>query len=184
MHYEDDLPINIAEIDGNRVRKYGYASMAETVIFMEKLCRFLIAQPDPTIVPVYDFQSHGRQPDGNLHYTYDMEKLYRLPRDEKKIIQEAAHEWYDYGNYPSESRREVLVDGWKEYPDLMNFLERLMQLGRYTDINRGNIMLHRDGSYRVIDLESFFHTPLNHHKNMWFQCEPETSSQSANFSAL
>jgi hypothetical protein len=167
--YVHDLPHNIEYINDNTVRKIGRASTRETVLFMETLCRYLFEHPDPTIVSVYGFCDYGRQTDGNYLYTYDMEKLYRLTKYEKKIVQAVADDWYGYGIHPSESKSEAIVIGRKEYPDLLKFLEDLTRLGRYTDLNYGNIMMNGARDYKIVDLEGFFHAPLNHSQNLWFQ---------------
>lgn len=167
--YINNLPFNVKKLDGNRVRKTTRCSMLETIIFMEKLCSYLIKNPDPTIVPVYDFCYCGRITDGTHQYEYEMEQLYQLPRDEKRIVDAASDDWYDSGFYPSQSKIEIVVASQTEYPDLFNFLESITRLGRYTDLHSGNLMLDRDGNYRLVDLESFFHTPLDHYKNRWFQ---------------
>lgn len=175
--YVNHLPYFIKMVGDNVVRKTAQASMPETIQFMEKICNFLIAHPVPTIVPVYDFQYHGRQEDGNHHYTYDMEKMCRLSGDEKKIINTVADDWATHSNRPSECLLEWAVRGRADHPDLMDFLEFVIRDGNYSDLHSGNIMLDSDGRYRLIDLEGFYHTPLSHHKNRWFQCAPETSSQ-------
>lgn len=158
--------------------------MREMLIFMETLCQHLIARPDPSIVHVLDFQDHGRHRDGTYIYTYDMERLYPLTKSEKKIIQAAKSDWFYGGRFPSISLFEEVVKGKKEYPDLIDFLEKVMRAGRYTDIHDGNIMIDTVRDYKLIDLEGFYHAPLDHYKNQWFQCEHEVSSSSVNSSAL
>lgn len=167
--YVNRLPYFVKLVNDTTVRKHAQASMIESVLFMEKLCNYLIAHPDPTIVPVYGFEYLGREEDGNFHYTYDMEKLYHLSRDEKNVIEEIAADWYGAARLPSESHLEWVRRGRCEYSGLVNFLETVIKLNRYTDINRGNIMLDQDGNYRLIDLESFFHSPIDNEKNLWFQ---------------
>ena len=149
---------NIVELedDSCRVRKTGYASMLETLVFMKTLCNYLIKNPDPTIVPVYAFEDYGWQSSGSYMYTYDMERMYSLSRSEKDIINRLL----DYN---------VLCDATNSHPELISFIKTIIQLKRYTDINSGNIMLDAEGQYRLIDLESFFHAPLNHPQNLWFQ---------------
>jgi len=162
---------NIAELedDSCKVRKTGLASMLETLVFMKTLCNFLIKNPDPTIVPVYAFQDCGWQSNGNYMYTYDMERLIPLSRYEKKIIRSSADGFFERGLFPSENHSEVIADGKKDYPGLLEFLENVMRLGHYGDINEGNFMMDTMGQYRIIDLEGFYHVPLNHTKNLWFQ---------------
>lgn len=164
-----NLPWNISLLENDKIRKTSRSTMRETVIFMEKLCKFLIGNPDPTIVTIYDFADYGWQKDGTYLYTYDMEKLWHLSRNEKKIIQVVADDWYEMGILPHESNCELVRAAEKDYPKLYIFLDKLTKLDRYTDLNTGNVMLDQFGEYRTVDLEGFYHAPLNHYKNLWFQ---------------
>jgi hypothetical protein len=169
--FPKNLPHNIEYLDDNtRVRKTGYASKHETVLGMQVICNDLIKKPDPTVVPVYAFDDCGRQTSGIYKYTYDMQTLRNITSYEKKIIRVAADDFLERGIFPSESHSETIVCARKSYLTLIEFLEKVMQLNRYDDINDGNIMMDYDGNYRLIDLESFLHFRLE--RNI---CEPIAS---------
>jgi hypothetical protein len=55
----------------------------------------------------------------------------------------------------------------ENYPQLMEFLDKVTTLGRYHDLHSGNVMRTPDADYCLIDLEGFTQTPINIPANDW-----------------
>lgn len=168
--------------DGFTIRKTVLCSNEETLQFMQALCQHLMARPDPTIVPVYDFQYLGRKSNHSFQYSYDMKRLGDLTEGEKKSIWEvvrAKGAWANskYCSAPTtdplhkfRSDAEITPEqAWMSYPQLMNYLTELIKRDRYYDLHDENIMRDEDYSYRIIDLEGFLNLPLSLPENDWIR---------------
>jgi len=166
MNYSDRFHYGITVLDdGVTVRKTANVSRDVTYIFIETLINHFIRNPDPLVVPVYNFEFISHK-GGMYSYSYDMMRLSMLSITEKKLIDRIG-DLYDshvakacflkYEEYP----------GADEYPELFRFLTEVTTGGKYWDIHSGNIMMDPDGNYRLIDLEGFLKTPLELEVNDW-----------------
>lgn len=155
LHPSDDLPIGISYIGDTVVRKEATCSRLEKLLFMKRLLKHLIKNPDPTIVPVFRFEDLGFY-DEAYHYTYDMQRLNPLSHFELKIITKVSDCWRGYGWLPSSNGSEMALEGWTHHPKLMQFLENVAIDNRYTDLHEGNIMRDQDDNFRLIDIEAFY----------------------------
>lgn len=163
--YPTRLPYGLEYIDRNTVRKNGIFSLKNNRYFMEVLCNHLIHNPDPMVVPVLDFKM-GSVKNGEYYYSYDMKALLDLYTEEKRIVNWVADHYEEEG-LPSQSVDAYIQQGWLEWPELMQFLEQWIAMQRHRDIHDGNIMIDEEGSYRLIDLEAFIHSPLDAPINNW-----------------
>jgi hypothetical protein len=162
--------------DGFIVRKTAVCTGKEAFSFMKALCKHLIAQPDPMIVPTYSFEYIGEST-GIYKYQYDMMRLGNISEREKQIIWQVVDAWragsYDPAKHflphrPIGYKDYITVEqAWEAYPKLMAFLNEIIKLGRYHDLHGENIMLDNDAEYRLVDLESFNNPPLSLPENNW-----------------
>lgn len=158
-------------VDELTVRKEAQVGSRETYEFVRAVINHFIRKPDPMVVPVYRFEAIEEKDEGvskrwgTYRYAYEMMRMGMLDRDERTVI-DVAHPYYHNG-IPVDVKHDILQMGWKSYPKMMKFLNKVFMQGRYTDIHSGNFMKDRDGEYRIIDLEGFGGCPLNQAKNDW-----------------
>jgi hypothetical protein len=167
------LPAGLSYQDNGRIiRKVAGYSNLDALCFVKRLCQHFIRHPDPTVVPVLDFQDLGWQIDtdnffGFYMYSYDMLALQDLSDHEKILIDKVKDHWFMDKEFPADAKTESILMGWHNHPELMTFLQSTMELGRYLDLHSGNIMADQDGHYRLIDIEGFLTYPLNDPKHVW-----------------
>ena len=152
-------------LDEMTVRKTAQSSTSDLVEAVEKMCRILIAQPDPMIVPVYAFQI-DKAPTGTggyFEYHYDMLRLGMLSQEEKTLV--------DYLAYPNSIYASYIAQESEHYPALVVFMKEMLRQGRYNDRHSGNVLKDEDGHYLIIDLEGFMHYPPEDKANDWFRKE-------------
>lgn len=156
-------------IGDHTVRKEVTYTTLQGFLFQKALIRHFILHPDPMVVPVYHFEVLENQPStsggsyGRFTYAYEMMRLGMLENDEKRIIEKAgSFRWM--GHIPdSELKLER-----KGYTKLIEFMEKVISMGRYDDIHGGNFLKDNDGDYRIIDLEGFDgFRPLEDPRNNW-----------------
>lgn len=160
-------------LDEHTVRKEFGTSDKEVVHFMNGLLEHLILDPDPLIVPVYDFYIKGIE-NGRWSYRYDMQRCAPISAEDKWIV-EAVGDSIDmeapYRDITSvwddEFTGRELAQVWKDHFELMNFLEQIVKQGRYFDLHGGNVMINHDNNYVLIDLEGFINVPLSLPENNW-----------------
>lgn len=143
-------------IDEFTVRKSGTLYGKDSIKFMAALCQHLIKNPDPTIVPILDFQYLGYS--GNVHrYTYDMVRLGLISSEEKTLID-------GFRFMRSNPRPRPTSD---VYPKLIQFCNKIVDENRYGDLHSGNVMMNSDSDYLLVDLEGFLNHPLSRPSNNW-----------------
>jgi len=158
-------------LENNLVRKKFTTSSPDYMNVLVKLFNYLSLNPDPKVVPFYNFQfstTRNEYPypyDRYIYsYQYDMLRCGLLPKEERDFI-----EWV--GNRHEADGIDCLhhheVNTKKHsFPKLFKFLEEVITENRYWDIHSGNIMFNEDWDYVLIDLEGFVseHYPS---KNLW-----------------
>lgn len=141
------------------IRKEAMMGTKKNFEFFSKLVRHLIANPDPTVVPVYNFEvleeAYSGTMWGTFRYAYEMMRLPMLSREEKYAINIFTNHRYnmDRGQDPT------LLQQKKELPELAKFMTKVFNDGNYTDIHDGNFLKDEEGNYRIIDLEGFYKYP-------------------------
>lgn len=156
------------------VRKTWIASSETYVLDVCQVVNHFILKPDPKVVPVYDWQYFGKAEHG-YKYSYSMERMCPLSREEKTIIDVAGDFELKFVNDPMVlCAREACDDLARENLELIAFLVEVIKDGKYHDLHSGNIMLDLDGNYRLIDLEGFVSSNYNSVRNKWFKEEKIT----------
>lgn len=151
------------------VRKTWIVSTETYALNVCQLVNNFIHNPDSKIVPVYDWQYFGRA-DHGYKYSYSMERMCSLSREEKTIIDVAGDSESRFAKDPMLlCAQESCEDLAQENPDLIAFLLEVIKDGKYHDLHSGNIMLDLDGNYKLIDLEGFLSSNYNSVRNKWFQ---------------
>jgi hypothetical protein len=163
IRYPTRLPSGLQILDGLKVRKTARCSMEHTFRFMDALINHFIRQPDPTVVPVYQFLNLSTA--SRFEYSYDMDLLGMLSDDEKMLVSHYGSLQDRHGR--SAYMHSAMINKEREYPHLFSFLKELTIQGRYYDLHGGNIMIDLEGNYRVIDLEGFHYRNLSHQDNNW-----------------
>jgi hypothetical protein len=160
---------HISYLGSGVVRKRGCFSRLEKFLFFKKLVNHLIENPDPTIVPILRLEDLGFDLEREAYrYTYDMVRLQELSSLEKRLIGYVVEGWAESRDLPSDSKSEAIVNGWKQFPKLLSFLELIITEKRYGDLHEGNVMLDKNYNYALIDIEGFISYPLDDPKHNWF----------------
>jgi len=133
---------------------------------LEGIINHYMRHPDPTVVPIYNFEILHRVPGPYqiTKYRYDMKRLGMLTDGERSTIATATRQYYMPSNsieFPKHQR--------DAYPELIEFIREVCRLGRYRDFHYGNVMKDDDESYKLIDLEGFIYTPFNRQENDWIR---------------
>jgi hypothetical protein len=149
------------------VRKTWISSSKEYAKEVGQVVNYFIRNPDPLVVPVYDWQYFGRS-DYGYKYSYSMMRMGALTREEKQIINAAGDHKKDFLMDPFQTCADDHCEGLTtDYPTLVGYLQSVIQQGRYLDLHSGNIMLDLEENYRLIDLEGFISG--DDKKNLWFK---------------
>ena len=165
IRYNDNLPYGLTLVNDRVIRKTAKLSTRQSFEQLEAICHHLMRHPDPTIVPIYDFQVLARPKTvfGWFEYQYDMMRLGMLNSDERNLIHNMS-----LRNYLELKHDPKIVSGRKNLPELYDFVSSIMFLNRYTDIHPGNILKDEQEQFRIIDLEGFGSSePLDHPSNSW-----------------
>ena len=155
--------------DGETIRKTARCNEEKTIIFMENLVKHFIDYPDPTVVPVYRFETIKRTRHEYI-YSYDMMRLGILSEKERDLI-DLVGDLHDSHGPDACVLDHVIYPERIEFPELFSFLKFITQQQRYWDIHSGNILMDPDGNYRLVDLEGFLRTPLELDCNNWISRE-------------
>jgi hypothetical protein len=166
IKYNSELRYGITLLDEVTIRKKAEVSGEDTYEFISAVCNHFIRNPDPMIVPIYNFRLLERPKSlfGTFRYHYDMMRLGMLEIGERFLITRMVNvhssKW-DNDQYIAE-----IMD--KQTP-LFNFIKEVIDRGGYNDLHQGNVMKDEQERYRLIDLESFANSryPLEHHTNNW-----------------
>jgi len=141
------------------IRKEAQFSTYKHFEFLSRLARHLIANPDPTVVPVYKFEVLEEAPEGKLwgtfRYAYEMMRLPMLSREEKSAINTFFQHRYNMNR----SEDPYLLRDKREFPELAKFMSKVFDDDNYTDLHDGNFLKDEEGNYRIIDLEGFSRYP-------------------------
>lgn len=148
-------------------RKTWTVSSKEFALEVGEVVNYFIRNPDPLVVPVYDWEYFGYR-DFGYQYSYSMMRMGVLTTEEKQIINAAGDHPHDFLKDPNDVCTKDLCEGLaSEYPVLVGYLHSVISQGRYHDLHCGNVMLDLDENYRLIDLEGFLSG--NSKNNLWFK---------------
>jgi hypothetical protein len=168
LEYDESLvdrygSYGISLIGEDVVRKEASFSQRSNFEFIRNLVNHLIQTPDPMVVPVFRFETLEEDPPktegawGTYKYAYEMKRLPKLSEAEKTIISRVIGH---YKPVPTDTPDPTFQRYWKENSSLMEFMNKVLDDGNYTDLHSGNFLKDHDGSYRIIDLEGFYKYPL------------------------
>lgn len=148
-------------VNDRRVRKEAAFSRRTSLEWIRKLTNHLIANPDPMVVPVYSFEvleelEESRGNWGTYRYAYEMMRLPMLSNDEKNVIN---HVIRFYRPVTRDENHPDIQRAWREFPKLVEFLNRVVADDYYTDRHDNNFLKDEEGNYRIIDLEGFARYP-------------------------
>lgn len=160
MKYDDNVEARygIKLVSDRVVRKEAQFSTRESFEWIRNLVLHMLANPNPMVVPVYRFEVMEETNEeensrwGVYRYAYEMMRLPMLTKEEKRLITILIG-----GRRPvnRDDPRPDIQDGWKEYPTLVEFMNRVLADGYYTDLHDNNFLKDEEGNYRIIDLEGF-----------------------------
>ena len=170
MKYDDNLAqrYGITLVDDRVVRKVSQYSQRQNFEFIRDLVNHLIQNPNPMVVPIYRFEvleetTEKENPHwGTYKYAYEMMRLPMLDKDEKELITKVI------GNYHPVPRDTVdpgFQRAWRGLPKLMEFMNKVLADGFYTDLHNQNFLKDEEGEYRIIDLEGFRTYPGVHDRS-------------------
>lgn len=169
MRYDNNLPAHfgLTLVSDSRVRKEASFTTREAYLHTKAVINHFIRYPDPMVVEVYSFEEIEATLDnkyGTYVYAYEMKRLAMLDYEEKRIINE-FHDWDS--EVQRDHHNEWFRKGWREYPNLMNFMNTVYRQKRYRDLHGGNFLKDENGEYKIIDLEGFSTYPLDQAINDW-----------------
>lgn len=173
MHSNDDgesihCQYGITAISERVIRKQAYSSTLYGFLAIEAVCNHFIRNPNPLVVPVYDFVAEilPKNKYDAHRYHYDMMRMGVLDESEKEFINKVCDPWYRYKTVEERAAWFAIHKGVND--KLLYFLEEVLMQGRYADHHSGNFMKDEDDNYRIIDLEGFtvWH-PLTDKRKSW-----------------
>lgn len=164
MKYDDNVEqrYGIKLVNDRVVRKEAQFSTRESFEWIRTLVLHLLTYPNPMVVPVYRFEVLEEVPSeqnsnwGTYRYAYEMMRLPMLSSEEKRLITTLIQNRRPVNR---DDPRPSIQEGWKEYPTLVEFMNRVLAEGSYTDLHDNNFLKDEEGNYRIIDLEGFGNYP-------------------------
>jgi hypothetical protein len=156
---------DITLLDNGNVRKIARFNEDKTSIFMEALIKHFIRNPDPLVVPVYNYiviDSHS--------YSYEMERLGILSKEDKYFIDKIGSVMDIYGRDAWFEAQHNIIN-WIDNKNLIQFAKTIIENYKYYDFHSGNVMMDTEFNYRLVDLEGFINTPLELYANDWITRE-------------
>lgn len=168
IHYATRLPPGkpVKVLNYTTIRKTTRGVLDRTFHFMDAVIKHFIRNPDPLVVPVYNYRVISNKRDNNS-YQYDMMRLGLLSKEERALVDDAGDlaDKYRKGFW-SEADEDFYLK-FQQHAKLASFLETISRQGRYHDLHSGNVMMDMDGNYLLIDLEGFTNNPLEALDNDW-----------------
>lgn len=169
MRYDPNIESHygLSLVNYHRVRKEASFSTRECYLHTKAVINHFIRNPDPLVVEVYSFEEIRATLDcqyGTYLYAYEMKRLAMLDHEEKRIVNE-FHDWDS--EVDRDHHNEWFRMGWREYPNLMNYMNVVYRQKRYRDLHSGNFLKDENGDYKIIDLEGFSTYPLDQEINNW-----------------
>lgn len=147
------------------------AGFGDRVAFnlIRRIVNHFIAFPSPLVVPVYRFEvleEHDNMNGnwGTYKYAYEMRRLCMLSREEKTVINRVFRHVTPIKRDNPDPEIQAC---WKEFPQLVEFMNAVLTEGRYNDLHDGNFLKDENGDYKIIDLEGFMKYPLDGPQNDW-----------------
>jgi hypothetical protein len=165
IKYDHNMGYGITLVSDLVVRKNAKLSTRASFERLRAICMHFMRNPDPTVVPILDFQllSEPKSQYGWFEYQYDMVRLGMLSHSEKNLIGHMNS--YRRERWETES---YVVEGRKNLPILYDFISAIKLQGRYLDLHEGNVLKDDQENFRIIDIEGFYSTePLGHPSNDW-----------------
>lgn len=158
-YLEDKYPFGIEVVSDHVVRKHALASTKEVFDHVQAICLHFIHHPNKLVVPIYSFEAAEIAGSRyNAHsYSYDMMRMGPLSHDEKVFL----------NSYRYHANKEVT--NYKSHTKMADFLDEVLEEGRYRDLHDMNVMKDEDDNYRLIDLEGFYFSPLDREENNWLR---------------
>ncbi len=164
MKYDENIEsrYGIKLISDRVVRKEAQLSQRGNFRFVRDLANHLIQNPNPMVVPIYRFEVLEETPEKeNIHwgvykYAYEMMRLPMLDKDEKDTITKLIG---IYNPVTRDHPDPVVRSAWHNFPNLVEFMNRVLADGHYTDLHNGNFLKDEVGNYRIIDIEGFRRYP-------------------------
>lgn len=177
IKYPHSLPQGLKFLGNDRVRKTALTHGKAGFEHIEGLCNHFIRNPNPKVVPIYNFGI--RKIDGQYYYYfYDMMLMGMLSDAEKRAIT-LFDRRYGYDRVlPIHSGDPEVQKACRAYPKLAQFMSEVFEEGRYYDTHCGNVMIDLEEEYRLVDIEGFMlHDGLEHPKNAWITKEETPQSK-------
>lgn len=154
--YAHKLPYGLQIIDDKTVKKTSQYSLFESVQQSEKVINHFINHPHSMVVPVYSYEYLGQDDRKFFTYSYSMKRLAILSDEERQII----HHCLCYRNQVT----AILELGQQYYPDLIKFMNTILDNDMYYDRHPGNFLKDEVGDYKIIDLEGFLSFPVDNRR--------------------
>lgn len=146
MKYATRLPPGkpVVLLENNLIRKSEYYSMEDSFLFVEALVKRQIKNPDPLIVPVYNYNVFS-DPWHKYAIFYDMMRCGLLDKEERAMVDEVGCMWDDHGHLlwdhfeagTCKRNSDKLHSAVKKLPALADFLKTVVRQNRYSDLHSG-----------------------------------------------
>lgn len=177
IKYDDNVEsrYGIKLLDDKTIKKHAQLGTKEQYDIMQAILLHFMEHPDPMVVPVYGYElvqgpPADAAPTYATHvYTYTMKRLAMLNEEEKNLIHYHSTIYYHGLNYLHTKEQDEYMAAAKLYPELQKFMDKVREMGRYTDIHDNNFLKDEDENYKIIDLEGFIRTPWDRSENDWLR---------------
>jgi hypothetical protein len=150
-------------LDNNLIRKT-YTGSEKWFEYMDALIKHFINNPDPLVVPIYNYQVLSKRRDcfyrTEYTYCYDMMRCGILSVDERWCVDHIGNLWNKFNKKACDQKTDGIALCKKQFPKLFEFLKTVVEQNRYFDLHSENVMMDEDRNYVLVDLESFIKTPL------------------------
>jgi len=163
-------------LDHKTVSKEAHLSSRESWDCFLAIIQHFMRNPDPMVVPIYSIEALQIPQDpttmySDFIYRYTMKRLGMLSYGEKALIL-SMKELRIADRIGSTAlfikKHQDNFQLYKdEYPELVNFMKKILDQKRYLDVHAGNFLKDEDDSYKIIDLEGFINAPLDREENNW-----------------
>jgi len=155
--YSHRLPYGLEIVDDKTVKKTSQYSLLESAQQSGKVINHFINHPHPMVVPVYSYEYLGPDERKLFTYSYTMKRLAVLSDEERQIIHHSICYRHDANSVP-------LALGRKHYPNLIEFMDTVLDNDMYYDLHPGNFLKDEVGDYKIIDLEGFLSFPVDNRR--------------------
>lgn len=154
LKYSENLPFGLELIGDSVVKKTGQFNRESSLHQMKRIVNHFIHNPDPLVVPVYEWFGDDKKSAGYYEYSYTMKRLFILSQEEKAIV-DCSYYFYKEINLPSKYSVNIIEQAKINHPELIKFCKQVVTEERYWDFHMGNVLKDELGDYKLIDLEGF-----------------------------